>query len=224
MSKLGSEMIQPRARNYIFCSVFQFGLWEKILSKKWSCRTGCSVWFWFYSRRKEERDSVLWSKNDFISLHACWWIIPMQHELYSIHILLKSPSTFGVWGLIGRRFWLNWAFRTMEMYPLRSHGERTTWIISAGLQQRGFINDKETSAHSHSLQPDQRDVVWMKYAFNSSHSLKNSRGPFWWCHCYIKDLHVAIEVSSLCWVRDWHRLFQRIISCGCGGVHQRNSQ
>lgn len=134
MLELCSKMLRPGPHPHIFCSVSQLGSGKKCFSRKLRCRRGLVGLVLILIEKKRRRRYRYFNWDRCLFTKRVLLVPTIDHllpTLHSILILLNKSSTPDVWCLVRRKFWLSWVTRDGEQYPLRFHGGRTRWTISA---------------------------------------------------------------------------------------------
>lgn len=134
----------------------------------WDCSTGCFpgklrcksgmfglVWILIEKERRSHQHFKLNRIHFTARVLLVLTITPLASALHRTLRLLKKPSAFVIWGLVKKYFWLVWAFRALEKYPLCAHCVWARWTIWPGSHQskglRLLMTDLLVAVVLHSL-------------------------------------------------------------------------
>lgn len=120
--------------------------------------------------------------------------------LHRISLLLRTPFTTGICGIVRTRSWLSWFIRAMEKYLLRSHDSLTTWTIKARFQwRRRWWLVVMTLLVAFALNPFSRMCFQDKISYSNVHIAEpNNIRPLSWYFSYREGLRVTMETFSFC--------------------------
>lgn len=227
MSKFCSGMLQFGVHGHIVCRAVQLWPWYRVLSKhvQGQDATGRTV-SCSYQNQKRKHLYLKGNRWHFTTGGMLEFkSFPLQSALYRILMLLKDPSNYGLWSLVGRKFF--WLRSIEQSGPRRSSHNATMVDEREEPYHRGGmwgecrdyrLQDYRTPCCSRILSYDRRDASGMNYLIQMlTSSLQAMVDPCAGSFCYRKGLHFlgwyghffGCETDTVC--------FKKSV-CGAGDV------